>query len=158
MEEAEYIARGELPVRDHEAIELARVDGVWTFRSSGGCALELQLEGLELAGVAIDPGVPLDPDSTTLHLLVQEWECTSGRGAEGRIELVELDQDAESIGLVIGLTPLVPREGIDTTEGGLVAYNCVGTAPVPYTVELDAPLGTRAVWDLGYAQPRRLTL
>lgn len=145
-EAVEYARRAEGLWVDHEIVELRRSGTAWTFSNSGSCELRVQLDdGLQNAGIALNPAHPLDPASDVIHLLVQDWACTSGRGAEGRIAMVRLEQREASVGLLIGLTPL--DVGVGT---------CIGTVPVAIEVPLDAPLGDRTILDLAAAPPREL--
>jgi hypothetical protein len=80
----------------------------------------------------VDPSAALDPSASTIPILVQEIECASGRSAQGRIE-VTVSYRADAVELHVGVRPL----GGDLT--------CPGNLTTPYTVELDEPLGDRAV-------------
>jgi hypothetical protein len=87
--------------------------------------------------LAEDPG----PSDKTLSLLVHEIECASGQSAEGRIATpdVEYRQDA------VVITMRVERRS-DSEQ-------CPGNPDTPYTLELQEPVGTRALLDGGMTPP-----
>lgn len=128
----------------HELLTIRRGDGAWALESWTGCRLEEIIEGLDSADIALDPAFPLTAESTQLHLLVTERACNSGRDAEGRIQLVVLNEFADNIEVQVGI---VPPEG---------AQECPGNPPTPFVVELSAPLGDRPVHSLTYADPTPL--
>lgn len=87
-------------VRTHERRTLERItgptnvpDGTWLLTSSGPCTPRLVTDdGLGDADLTLarDPA----PDDTSIELLVHERACTSGRSAEARVELLDLEQTA----------------------------------------------------------------
>lgn len=86
------------------------------------------------------------PDDASIDLLVTERACASGKGAEGRIELVELNETVEQIHLRIGVRRL---------RGG---QECPGNPPTPFTVELSEPLGDREIVDASVIPPQSVTV
>ena len=109
----------------------------WMLTSSASCTLALDPAPLTSAVVALDPAAATDADSTQLALLVTERECNSGRDAEGRIELVSLQETADAVIVRIAVSP--------HTEDA--AHTCQSNPPTPFTVELAEPLGDREVLD-----------
>lgn len=103
----------------------------------GTCTLELPLDGLTVPDVVFDPYVARSPDDTHLDLLVLERACASGESAVGRVELVDVRESDDRIELVIGVRPKL----------GVV--RCPGNPLTPFRVELDAPLGERAIVNAG---------
>lgn len=145
LPELRDLENGEIP-SDHEylAVEMVDMDGTgrsWRTWSSSPCALRLELDGLGIATVALASA----PDSTTrdLDLVVTERACNSGEGAEGRVEVVSLDETEERIEVVIGIRPR-DQEFVD----------CPGNPATPFTVSLEEPVGDREVVDAGLVVPR----
>ncbi len=149
LDEPEDLGAGD--VRTHELLAVEWVDAVnldpspaWVLSRLSTCALAT--EAGESASVTLDPATPPDPASSELHLLVTEMACNSGQVAEGRVRVVELAQDEEAVGVEIA---------VDPREGGA---DCQSNPPTPFVVELDAPLGDRAVYDTSVLPPRELTM
>lgn len=141
-EQKEMGARGDrgLAGSDHQRIALEWVDAVnlgpaWIVVADGFCPLTVQLDGLEVPTVQLDPGALPSPDDTEIHLWVTETACASGQTAEGLIELVALTETADTVAVTIGVRE---RTGDQT---------CPSNPPTPYTVTLDGPLGDRTVVD-----------
>ncbi|MGY4858636.1 hypothetical protein [Cryobacterium sp. AP23] len=136
-------------VPDHEVQTVAWVDDAtnltpgWYGASSGACALTVDLGDLTVP--AIELQTPPDALSQELHLLVTEETCNSGDDAEGRIEIVSLEESDDRVSLVLGVRP----------RGGINA--CPSNPATPFTVTLSQPLGEREVVDAGLADPRLLT-
>jgi hypothetical protein len=128
-------------VRTHESRTLERItgasnvpEGTWLLTSAGPCVQRLVGDdGLGAADVTL-ADTPAQ-DETALDLLVREQNCASGRNADGRIEVVELEETAEQVRLRVG----VERLGGD--------QSCQGNPATPLTVELADPLGDREVVD-----------
>jgi hypothetical protein len=80
----------------------------------------------------IAPGVTLGPDAQEVPLLVHERECASGQDANGRIR-VGVDYRADAVVLDVRVATL----------GGDV--DCPGNPETPYLLELEEPLGNRAL-------------
>jgi hypothetical protein len=68
-----------------------------------------------------------------------EQACHGGEDAEGRVEVVTMNQTDTSIELDIGVRP-------DTSSD---AWTCQTNPATPFTVELDQPLGERDILDIG---------
>lgn len=144
-------------IRTHESRTLERVtgatnmpDGTWLLTSAGPCAQQVDADGaVGPAGLllATEPS----PDQTTIDLLVIERACASGQSAEGRVELVELEETDDQVRLHIGVRPYEP-------EGDATGVTCQGNPPTPFTVELAEPLGDRQVVDVSVVPARALTV
>lgn len=141
-------------VRTHErgAVELVPAaslpdadEDTWMLSSAGPCALQAQLEGLGSASVALDADFPAEPEDTEVALLVNELACVSGEDARGRVQLVDLDLDDDTVRIVVGVQP---------KDGG---QTCPGNPWTPVVVELPEPLGDRSVVDAAVLPPRELT-
>ena len=136
--------------RDREVKTVAWVDDAtnltpgWYGASSGPCALTLNLGDLTVPAVELQS--PPDPLSRELRLLVTEETCNSGMDAEGRIEVVSLDETDSGVSLILGVRP---RDGGQT---------CPSNPSTPFTVTLNEPLGERQVLDASLATPRPLTV
>ncbi len=165
-ESAEYVALirelgepedlGAGDVRTHELLTVEWVDAVnldpspaWVLGQYGTCALRTGAVGVDEiggAGLTFDPMNPPDSAADEIHLLVTERACASGELATGRIVLTDVVEGDDVIDLVIGV-----RE----RAGGA---DCPSNPPTPFVVELDAPLGDRAVRDAAVIPPRELTM
>ena len=136
--------------RDREVQSVAWVDDAtnltpgWYGASSGPCALTLDLGDLTVPAVELQ--VPPDPLSREVRLLVTEETCNSGMDAEGRIEVVSLEETDAGVSLVLGVRP---REGGQT---------CPSNPSTPFTLTLTEPLGERQIVDASLATPRPLTV
>ncbi|GIH76424.1 hypothetical protein Plo01_28530 [Planobispora longispora] len=119
----------------------------WHLRSSGHCDLRKDLGSLRAAEVTLDPAVPPGVEARKVHVLVTERGCASGKRADGRVRLAGIEQTPAEVRLVIGVEPLA-SEGVRT---------CQGNPPTPFTVELDEPLGDRALIDASVHPARRIT-
>lgn len=101
----EPVDNGGGDVRAHESRTVERItgasnvpDGTWLLTSAGSCVQRLVADGgLGEADVTLADAP--SPQGTALVLLVREWACASGRSAEGRIEVVELQENAEQVRL-----------------------------------------------------------
>jgi hypothetical protein len=141
----EDLENGEIP-SDHDYLAVARVrgeqgEGPWRSWSSSPCALRLDLGGVGMPTVVLAHAP--DPASRDLDLLVTEHECTSGEGAEGRIEVASLAESADRVEVVLAVRPL---------ESSFVT--CQGNPGTPFTVSLEEPVGDRTVVDAGLVLPR----
>lgn len=114
----------------------------WYGASTNRCALTADLGDLTAPGVEFQ--APPDPLSKELRLLVTEETCNGGDDAEGRIEVVSIDETDDHVSLVLGVRP---RGGINT---------CPSNPATPFTVTLSEPLGEREVVDASLASPRPL--
>lgn len=137
-------------VRTHESRRLEPItgaddvpDGTWLLMSDGSCTPRLVTEA-DLGRADLTLADSPSPDAISIGLLVHERACASGESAEGRIEIVELDETTEQVRLHIGVRP---REGNGT---------CPGNPPTPFSVELSEPLGDREIVDASTVPPRPL--
>jgi len=94
-------------------------------------------DGYGAATWTLDPSVPYSASATEIHILVEQWECSSGQSAEGRIaQNVQYRDDAVIVTLVVRL----PSGDLQT---------CQGTPPTPFVVRVAQPVGSRALNDGG---------
>ena len=82
------------------------------------------------------------PEDTTLDLLVQERECASGQSAEGRIAPPDVEYQEEAVIVTVRVRPL---------SGGA---DCPDNPGTPYVLNLEEPLGERALLDGSLNTPR----
>jgi hypothetical protein len=143
---------GEGDVRTHALIVVERItgatnvpDGTWLLTASGPCTQRAKLGG-ELGEADLMFASMPSPDADRLEVLVHERACASGQTAEGRVELVTLDETSDEVRLVIGV------RGLDG------AQTCPSNPPTPFTVELSEPLGDREVVDASVVPARPLTV
>ena len=140
------LAKGEAegygpPGSDHEIIEISRLHGTntdpsaWYVTGNSVCPLTIDLGGLTVPTVGLDPTHMPSSDTTELNLLVTERECNSGQDADGRVKLVSLDETDDTVTVTIG----VMSRGGDQT--------CPSNPATPFTVKLAAPLGDRTLMD-----------
>ncbi len=96
---------------------------------------EVILQGGEAAAHArwdVDPEAgQLPPEATSVPILVQEVDCASGRPADGRVRVLDVDYGDDRIAVVIGV---VPQAGDQA---------CPSNPLTPFLLELDEPLGDR---------------
>jgi hypothetical protein len=116
----------------------------WYGTSSGPCALTVDLGDLTVPGIEFQ--MPPDANSNELRLLVTEESCNSGDNAEGRVEVLSLEETDSQVSLLLGVRP----------RGGLHA--CPSHPATPFTVSLAEPLGDREVLHSGLATPRPLAV
>lgn len=134
---------------DHEILTIRWVDDAtnltpgWYVWQSDTCALTVDLGDLVVPRVELQ--FPPDPMSRKLRLLVTEEDCNSGMDADGRIEVVSIDETDSRVSLVLGVRP----------SGG--SQTCPLNPSTPFTVTLSEPLGEREVVDASLANPRPLT-
>ncbi|WP_369056593.1 hypothetical protein [Kineococcus terrestris] len=81
------------------------------------------------------------PEDTSLSLLVNETTCASGRSAEGRVQEPAVEYRPEGLTITVRVTQL----------GG--AQSCPSNPDTPYTVQLEEPVGTRALLDGSIVPP-----
>jgi hypothetical protein len=115
----------------------------WYVSMSGPCALTVDLGDLSVPAVELRE--PPDPASSQLTLLVTEQSCNSGEDAQGRVEVVSINETDERVSLVLGVRP---RDGMMT---------CPSHPATPFTVTLAKPVGNRELLDVGLAEPRPLS-
>ena len=116
----------------------------WYGWSGGRCALTIDLGEHTVPGIEFQ--MPPDPNSDELRLLVSEESCNSGKNAEGRVEVLSLEETDSQVSLVLGVRP---RGGMQT---------CPGHPATPFTVNLSEPLGDREVLHAGLVDPRPLAV
>lgn len=149
----ELFDNGDGDVRTHESRTLERItgginvpDGTWLLTSAGPCTQRL-IAGDDLGEADLTLADTPSPGDMSVGLLVHERACTSGQSAEGRIQLVELNETTEQVQLRIGVAR--PPGGDQT---------CEGNPPTPFTVDLSEPLGDREIIDASVVPPRPVTV
>ena len=91
----------------------------------------------------LDPAAPAPtPTSTTIHALVREQSCASGKTPEGRVEPPAIDLTDTAVTITITIRR---RPG---------AQDCQANPPFPLTVTLPEPLGDRTLFDGAGTPPR----
>jgi hypothetical protein len=135
---------------DYEVVMFDRMDEApatgkpgWMLTSSASCTLALDPAPLAPADVSLDPGAAPDAGSTQLALLVTERDCNSGEDAEGRVELLSLEETDTAVIVRVAVRP--------HAEG---AFTCQSNPPTPFTLDLSEPLGERALLDGTFVTPR----
>ena len=81
-------------------------------------------------------------DTVTIHALVLEEACASGKTPAGRIEPPMMDFSETAVTVTIGIRPVPGNQ------------DCQGNEPFPLTFELDEPLAGRTLFDGGEVPPR----
>lgn len=139
-------------VREYQAIALRRMtdnptvpDGTWMRTSSSTCTPQV-VPPEDVGDATLHLADTPDSATTSLDLLVTEGACASGRSAEDRIELLQLVETDEEVRLHVGVRPL---------DG---PQDCPSNPATPVTVELESPVGDRAIMDAGLIPPRELTV
>jgi hypothetical protein len=117
-------------------------DGTWLLTSDSPCTQRLVTDD-DLGEADLTLADTPAPGDTSVDLLVHERACASGQSADGRIQLVELNEATEQVQLRIGVRP---------PEGD--GQSCQGNPPTPFTVELSEPLGEREITDATVVPPR----
>lgn len=132
---------------DHELLVLTTdLWPGWAVGAQSSCALTVDLGGLGVPFIALDPAAPASADASSLSLLVLDPSCGGDTDMPGRIEVVSIDQTETEVRLLLGVQPL--------PHG---AYDCPGFPPTPFMVELDEPLGDRTIIDASRAIRRELS-
>jgi hypothetical protein len=116
----------------------------WYVDQSDTCALTVDVGDLTVPAIELESAP--DPAATEVRLLVTEQSCNSGQDAEGRIEIVSLEENEDRVSLILGVRP---------RDGG---QNCPSNPATPFIVSLSEPLGTREVVNASLADPRPLTV
>lgn len=94
-------------------------------------------DGYGAATWTLDPALPYSASATEIHILVEEWECSSGQSAEGRIaQNVQYRDDA----VIVTLAVRRPSGDFQT---------CQGNPPTPFVVRIAQPVGSRDLNDGG---------
>ena len=143
------VGSGEAPHDSEVAIimwvgDAPNVSPGWYLSSSSTCALTIDLG--ELSPPSIFLAEPIDPSSREVQLLVTEQNCNSGDDAEGRIEVVRMEETEDSVALVVGVR----------ARGG--GQTCQGNPATPFTITLAEPIGNREIINAVLAKPRPLTV
>ncbi|MEV7604377.1 hypothetical protein AB0N65_02925 [Paenarthrobacter sp. NPDC089322] len=120
---------------------------VWAVVESSTCTPTLDLGELRAGGVTLDPASPPVPESDRLALLVTESDCNSGQNAEGRVEVVNLIETESTVEVVIGVRPAIAQ-----------VASCQGNPATPFTVDLEQPLGDRAVLNAAVMPAREIAI
>ena len=109
----------------------------WHAVSWGNCELyAVPPAGYGIATWTVDPATPYVAGATELHVLVTEQACHGQAAADGRIDsYVAYSDTATTVTVFV------------RTLGG--TQTCPGTAPTPYVLHLDRPLGGLALMDGG---------
>lgn len=134
------VVDGGPPNSDHEIIEISRLHGTnvdpnaWYITANSVCPLTIDLGGLSVPSVALDPAHLPDAATTDVQLLVTESDCNSGQDAQGRVKLVSLVETDDSVTVTVGVKP---------NNGG----TCPSNPATPFTVKLAEPLGERTLID-----------
>jgi hypothetical protein len=121
------------------AIRVARDGAGWRMGNYGDCFLmAVPSPGYGRANWTLDPAFEAPgPETRTLHLLVREGGCSSGRTASGRISPAFVTWDANE--LVIELF-------VQARPGD---QECPSVPATPATLRLPVPLGDRTLFDAG---------
>jgi len=136
-----------LPGSNREVVLVQWLEGApnaadgWYVWANSYCPLTIDLGGLEVPIVALDPAHKPSSDATDLQLLVTEVACNSGQPADGRVKLVSLVETEDSVTVTIGVKP---NSGTAT---------CPSNPATPFTVELADPLGDRTIIDGTRGEP-----
>lgn len=92
--------------------------------------------GTQATWAVADPAV-VKPSDRAVHIQVERVDCASGK--TGKIVGADVDYQDEQIAIAVNLEPI---------EG---AQTCQGNEQVPYTVELNEPIGQRKLVDAACA-------
>lgn len=148
----EPLDQGGGDIRTHEVRSIEVItgatnvpDGTWMLTLAGPCAQRVAGAG-DVGEADLTLAEPADPDATTLALLVTERACASEQSADGRIEVLSLEETDTEIRLRIGVRPLPGPQ------------NCPSNPPTPFEVDLQDTIGTRAILDVAVEPPREITL
>lgn len=103
--------------------------------------------GLGEASWELDPAFePPSAETTDVHVLVTELDCTSGSEIGDRLVGPEVRESDDQVVIAFAVTP---------PEGS--AFDCQGNPPHAVTVGLSAPLGNRVLADGRWVPPRPLS-
>jgi hypothetical protein len=118
---------------------------IWDGGSGGPCQPGVVLPpGLGEASWELDPAFdPPGPDTTEVHVLVTELDCTSGSEIGDRLVGPEVRESDDQVVIAFAV---IPPEGS--------AFDCQDNPPHAVTVELSAPLGNRVLADGRSVPPR----
>ncbi len=115
---------------------------------SGACTPKLATDTGDPASVVLDPDHEPDPQSTTLHLLINENACASGQAPNDRDITAFETSDTTSVSLVVSVAPFT-----SANEDA----SCQGNPWYALAVELSEPIGGRTILDAGSVPAQRLT-
>ena len=120
-------------------IRLEREGDDWRWAGSGDCTPRaVAPPGYGQATWTLDPSFRApDRDTRTLHILVQELACSSGRSASGRISPAFVTWDEREVHIEV-FVEIIPGGG-----------DCQANPPTPATLRLPIPLGDRTLFDAG---------
>lgn len=129
--------------------EFQRLGERWTLSGMGsGSTCEPTVsfpEGLNRVEIRLDPDLPPDLGSRTIHVLATEVECASGREMGDALQGPQVVETETAVLLAFAAIPLAERE-----------VNCQGNPSTPVTIELAQPLGDRTIYDGSYVPPKPL--
>lgn len=138
LDEPQDLGGGDLRTHELLAVEVVDASNVpppgWALRAWTSCSFAVP--GAGSATVTFDPDSPPDPTSAQVALLVTETRCNSGEDAEGRVEVIELRETADTVEVVLAVRP---------RDAG--AADCQSNPPTPFVLELEDPLGDRELLD-----------
>lgn len=80
-----------------------------------------------------------DAEAVDVHLLIEEYACSSGSSPAGRVVEPRVEYGPTSVAITVSVHAVVVREG----EG----VNCQGNPEFPITVHLDQALAGRSLVD-----------
>ncbi len=130
---------------DGQYVVLDRTEDGWSAGGWGDCNLAPVLRGgviwAEISATPVDP----DAASSTVAVEVRERECTSGRDPLPFLHEPTVIEADETV--TVYWTSDAPHGG----------QTCQGNPPVRMVVELDEPLGSRALFDGSTWPPKRVT-
>lgn len=119
---------------------------VWDVVESSTCTPVQDLGELRVGTVTLDPSLPPDAGSTRIALLVTEFDCNSGHNAEGRVEVAKLNETESAVEIVLGVRPSDAQTA-----------SCQGNPATPFTVDLQRPLGKRAIINAAVMPAQEIT-
>lgn len=139
-----FVAPGNAETPWLQVVTERAADGTWSVVTHGQCHLRVLFqEDATTATWWLDPTVPApEPHETTVHALVLEQACASGRTAEGRILRPVILSRPEAVIVAIGVRRAPGNQ------------DCPGHPPTPFEFELPEPLGDRPLFDGGPVPPR----
>ena len=120
------------------SVDVDRKGTSWAWAGSGDCEPRASAPpGYGAATWTLDPAFrPPGPTSRTLHLLVSEWSCSSGRSAHGRIGPAYVTYDAFTVRIELI---------VESLQGG---QDCPAVAATPARLTLSEAVGDRTLKDL----------
>jgi hypothetical protein len=119
-------------------VDVDRAGASWKWSGAGDCEPRAWAPpGYGAATWRLDPAFRRPgPTTQTLHVLVSEWACSSGRSAHGRIGPAYVTYDAFTVRIEL-LVRSLPGD-----------QDCAGVAATPARLRLSEPLGHRTLKDL----------